>query len=1080
MKSSQLKILESLRKIQFSDLPQEKIHYCSTFLERYQLHFQCDTCGSDLVIFCSKCFLNNLDKHKGHVTKCITGCQGMCDCGQISALAPEHFCPEHQMQFTDYTPEVLQYFYNYVIHDEEKFTNNYCEAVKLTKIIFMKEANKNIMKHVNELINSRPYILRIIVLVFFFDGQKISVHDLFLLQSNLEQLSNFQFEYNETSYMVKLVKDQISNEFCQQELTKDFLFKYLLAQVYQIFAADNTSHSEQLCGCLVQALCEPYSQIAFKQWNFIQCLLDKIKQCADTKDEHFAYQFFASPFGDSPIFCHSLLHHKNAPQFLKQIAQIHATINQSAVFCTNKQYKKVKTFMDPLETNLDNYRRICHSLLYFSWYLQMKQNLNYDQLLFAKYNLQAKQEDCYNYDQLSFQEFINQHYHHIEKLQVLVQYYHENNYFCLESGQVSLIPIYILQVYLARICDIFQQNPEQLIGHLLISLKLEISIADFVEKLFYNWIRTIAFLQMIHTQQYFKKYIYDLLDLVDFIDQEDMHKIINEQVLHAMRILLPLNEKSLNIIYNAIFEIDDSQQEINKQIYLQIINMIIFLPSPYDKQQYIRYLLATKHCGVSYNSIIESELDDNFRLCEINKALKEIFEVKILDPVAESVNTLHKLEYVEPALSNFNQEHIINKFTQQQVKQLSRIIDTEQYKNLFQNQFNAKSMVVEVLQELSQKQNSISNQVCILRLCALLPDKIDIQFTNILLQEMYQEIFHTKTTNETGQKLSMKDKYKQLKQKQNNSDTLLQQIAKDENNDKLKGNEDNICQKCHLEIGDKVFYPFTSMDSCFGGQIYRTCGHKFHNHCFSSQCPVCQKYFQMSVSVNLNFQAAEELPGFIVALNNMKRVLELLASEPLIIKEHKQKYVTQYLHEVKILSQASKQLYNSDLQIDLPDDEAAVEYFAVPNTQIVHSNALTHSNFEYLKLATTESCAECQEKFQLTNELDFCVCLHCGQYIHFNCEHSCEKLLYDVLNNELVTSQYKINGYYRDEFGGLNYSCVGPELFLNKEMLSQILVNLITGEAVLQPDQNWVIQDGYSEDEYLDFEEEEEEEFDEM
>ncbi|CAL6110196.1 Zinc_finger domain-containing protein [Hexamita inflata] len=620
-------------------------------------------------------------------------------------------------------------------------------------------------------------------------------------------------------------------------------------------------------------------------------------------------------------------------------------------------------------------------------------------------------------------------------------------------------------------------------------LNLELTVDEFISKIFYNWIRTLAFCQMVRTEQYFKKYVYDLSVIVEYLDFDDQMKTTREQVIHSMQILLPYSKKSLSNIYEVIMQIDNKKHELIDQVFLQLINIIFFLPSPYDKIQYLQYLIATKYSGSSYNELLESELDRNFKVSWINQIFQEMFEVQIADVICDAKYVLKKLEYIEPALSGFNDEDLINKYSEDQVKQLFRIINSSKIANQFASQLTEDTFLQDIVKRVSQRQNSISNQICLLRLSQLFPNNINIVFTNNLLRIMQNQMSpQTDQVQQQTQKLSAKDKFSKLKEKQNQSQALTELELKVEQIDNEAVDETIIlCDKCHLQIQDVVQYPFQTVWSCFGQeykQVYRTCGHKFHDSCIQNQkkCPVCQKYFQLKIKLDLNYQCGDEMDGFINALTNMHDVLQYLASEPLISENLRQRYLSQYLKETSVMIPCCKQIYHSDMEVSLPAPDNALDFFKKPDQQsLIHENALRQSNFDYLQDALTAKCSSCQSGFTLNSDFDMCICLHCGQYTHLKCAHACRKLLLNVGRNQLETDEFTINAYYKNQFKELQYSCIGPELFLDKDMLSQVIVNLILGEAKLQPNQEWVIHNDEGEeweeyDEMEGFEDYEEEE----
>ncbi|CAL6019979.1 Putative_zinc finger in N-recognin (UBR box) domain-containing protein [Hexamita inflata] len=197
----QIAILNVIKEMKFiGELEQQK-EYCALSLDSSDLNFMCDTCGTDTIIFCQKCLLNARDIHKGHIIRCVTDFTGLCDCGDVSALNSECFCHQHQMKKTNYQPEVLKYFYDFVVQNEDEFNHNFHEACKLTHVLFQNDTTQELIPEILKNIENRPRVMRMMTIALFFAGQQVSLQDLFIMQKDFMETINFDFTLKNKLYV---------------------------------------------------------------------------------------------------------------------------------------------------------------------------------------------------------------------------------------------------------------------------------------------------------------------------------------------------------------------------------------------------------------------------------------------------------------------------------------------------------------------------------------------------------------------------------------------------------------------------------------------------------------------------------------------------------------------------------------------------------------------------------------------------------------------------------------------------------------------------------------------------------------
>ncbi|CAL6016629.1 Zinc_finger domain-containing protein [Hexamita inflata] len=288
---------------------------------------------------------------------------------------------------------------------------------------------------------------------------------------------------------------------------------------------------------------------------------------------------------------------------------------------------------------------------------------------------------------------------------------------------------------------------------------------------------------------------------------------------------------------------------------------------------------------------------------------------------------------------------------------------------------------------------------------------------------------------------------------------VLPQIAKESNLTKTDTSL-YLCDLCHQNICDTVYYLSSSTKSVFDTnyQVLRICGHKFHKQCcIIGKCPVCQKYFNSCEKLHIEPIDKPDIstPIYDYKIDLLKvkcimRTLYLLSQNPEIDRT----IVNQFYHnEVQVMIKCF-QSHNHKQQIANTQELYNTEYIEKP--PVMNKNTFKNSNFEYIiEIMNEITCSFCNEPFCLQSKTDLLVCLVCGQYVHPRCQHI-HKVFYSFFSNTILTLEYGIIGPYKDKFGGLQQDCTGLQMFLDKQMLGQIIYNLITNEALLQQDQPWV------------------------
>ncbi|CAL6016599.1 Zinc_finger domain-containing protein [Hexamita inflata] len=512
--------------------------------------------------------------------------------------------------------------------------------------------------------------------------------------------------------------------------------------------------------------------------------------------------------------------------------------------------------------------------------------------------------------------------------------------------------------------------------------------------------------------------------------------------------------------------------------------MLLFTPSAHNKREQLKFLLSTKYTGYSYGALVNSDLKTSFKIGHIQSAFNELYQIKIKQQLQEPQYVLSNLNYVEPVLCIQTQEAIINRYSEQQACDLLRIINSKQLSHQFISQL---LNYADLIQNLSSQAIPVSDLISCFRIGLLLDLKLDLNGKSPLLSKIYSLIYdvdQVKTIQ--AQKLSAKDKFQQLKKNKASAQESLLQTENSVKQEETKENNiqlDHICDLCHQEITDIIYFPCAQIQSAVDTNMYvtlgenvntmRCCGHKFHQGCCRASCPVCRKYFGHYEKYHLTPATCvdEDIERINYNCKDIFNTMVSLASEPLIDDEDRKQNLNLYANEARVLLSCYAQIYkfhNLQFLYSIPDSyEEMLEKFRINMPSIISSD-LKPSNFEYMQdIISNVTCVNCNQPFKLNvyREDSMNHCLKCGQYFHQNCDHQCVKLAYNFLDNLLFTNKYGMLGPYKNQFGGLQRSCVGPELFLDQKLLSQVVCYVITAEASLQRDENWVAYVAYSDEE---------------
>ncbi|CAL6016597.1 Putative_zinc finger in N-recognin (UBR box) domain-containing protein [Hexamita inflata] len=442
--------------------------YCSQNLESDNLYFMCDTCANYNVIMCDKCLLNARVEHRGHNIRCVTNFTGLCDCGKVSAYSAQSFCCDHKFIESTNLPAgsstVLKYYYDFVCNDYSVFERNIILALQLQCQLFQintKEINDKML----EKCKNDPNIFRLCTLAFLFSGEQISFGQLFELQKDFNKLITYGFTC-QPSLLQQYVKDAYKPDFYHNHLTSDFLFRVILPHAYEPFYALNESRAFSLGHSFVQSLCEPLTQVHFRKQKFIEVVQDRMKYAIETNSIALGDQFTLAAFQESPIFANSLLFHENSNQMMQKITELHWKSSQNIRYEPEREFENQQEFLNPINDFFSKYMTCANQFTFFLKFLDIKQDLNYEQLLDSKINDELKPEcsycNIYNTQQMSIEQFVSEQPQHTRNILAISQYYIEQDFFIKEN--VCVLPVFILQIYLARICEIFllkQQNKKK-------------------------------------------------------------------------------------------------------------------------------------------------------------------------------------------------------------------------------------------------------------------------------------------------------------------------------------------------------------------------------------------------------------------------------------------------------------------------------------------------------------------------------------------------------------------------------------------------------------------------------------------
>ncbi|CAL5989236.1 Zinc_finger domain-containing protein [Hexamita inflata] len=1066
--------VEEWKKLDFNikkyiDPKQPKFCYCSNIIKQDNFCFMCDTCSNNILL-CNKCLLNALQQHDGHSIRCTNNQIGICNCGDISKFEKSQFCGEHKHSESKTmpvgSPDVLQYFYDYVIYDFDEFQNNLIASTQLQLYLF-KYNDQKFNWYFQNMLQQEKNLFRIVSLSFLFSGQNITLQELFILQQDLNLVIQYKFDFNDQSLMAKFVRDELKWDFYYALLGQDFLFKVMLPVLYIQFAQQNVKYTTQLSNALAQSLQVPLVQKHLKKNILFKIILDKIIQYVEIQDINLETLFNCLQFLDSPFTAISLIYHKKSAIFMQLIIKLQYQCSKNALFDPQKQYDNQNEITIPIKNFVQIFEKFVFNWCNFLKYINIKSNLSYQ--LLDQYKKYDQLEDEFTIQQMSLQQFITQQYNHINNLICQTKIYEENNYFI--HARVCAMPVYILQLYIARISQLYQFDPAQLILHILQSNQIQINVSQFISLIFTEWIKTIVYSLVIASGEYFKQNLFDLTAASQLLSQQILVQKVKYDIICSMQVLLPYADNIIEEIYGCIQAYDKEENSpVVQQIFIHVINAILFTPDNKDSKLFLKHLISTMYQNMSYVNLLDSQLSTAFQVrnCELELIFNELFQIQVLDPLKEPKYTLRTLDYIEPALNILNQDYVLNEFTNQEVAKMHRLVNSKQYTSKFSQLVINNSRVLNVLKNLSTLNITTSSQLCCIRIAHIMNIGLYINQPNSQIQLLYNNMFNQHSVQS---KLSPKQKYASLKhssqyQQQMLLPTYLPQLAKESSHvlEQLTDTDNSsqhICDLCHQQIIDIVYYLVSESDSIFDYKfkVLRTCGHKFHQQCCNiNLCPVCQKHFNSYEQLYLyskdsSYMEQDHQYEIIkLKLKWIQRVLFLLQQQPFIDKQLRLKYQ----NEAKILFQCYiSKIKQSQIQ-QYDDLMNTIQLTDVP--LCLKQNLFKISNFDFMKdIINGLKCQQCNKYFDhiLKRNTDISLCLICGCYLHLNCQHK-HKVQYSILCNTIFTQKYGIIGPYKNKYGGLQKDYIGPQIFLNNTMLSQTLYNLITNEALLFRDQSWI------------------------
>ncbi|CAL6107999.1 Putative_zinc finger in N-recognin (UBR box) and ring finger domain-containing protein [Hexamita inflata] len=1101
----------------------------------------CYTCGTSNSILCDKCFLNALPEHKGHNVRCVTGYTGLCDCGDVSAYESSAFCCDHKYveptNLPENSPSVLKYFFDFISTDFESFKYNY-ELSTSIQLEFFETMNFDELNEIQNLglddvlqeqleqiktqlkqeknqiridkFNKDPVILRISALAFLFSGENISIEELFELQKDFNKIISYKFELNPNSLMGLYLTKDIESDFYHNYLTQDFLFRMILPRIYECFSTLNTKFVPSLCHSFAQSLAEPLAQFNYIDQNIIELFLQNTISCLETNNFELLQQFSYIQLQNSSLSVSSMLFHRNSGNIFKLIANLQSICQTSVRYYPEKEYKNQQQIIEPVNMFLEQYLGCVHGWSYFIGYLDIKQNLSYETLVKCKIHEQLDVKESYNgFNIQQIDQFVKDQPNHFENLTQLVKYYHENKYFIKDN--VCIFPVYILQIYLVRMCEIFRLNPQHLIEQLLQQANIDLTVKQFISLLFIEWIKTIVFTQIIGSGQFFKRNLYDLSMIMSYLEMNNSFKQIKQFIVNAMQVLLPYNDQAFLEIYNTVlsYKKEDFQHNNIQQVFIQLLNMLMFTPNAHETQEQLKFEISTNYSGQSYFNLLQTDLKSNYQIQNIEEVFKELVTVQIIHELKEPLYSLKTLDYVEPVLSVLNQETIINKYSENQAQQLARIINSKKISNQFCDQLQNNIFILQIIKELGSKDISTSDQISCFRISLLYNSKIEFKSINPILLKISNLMFDSQAKVEQLKRLNPRERFALLKHNQkldtlnnaNNSQETPKLMKDDEKEQQIEPRNisEHICDLCHQEIQDAVYYLCSSLNSVvddlsyqqlnnnleeqldISAQVLRTCGHKFHEKCCNKHCPVCQKYFQKSLLLYLTKEAFQQkicnedylITQYCISTycKNIYGTLTALASDSLIFESDRKIALNLYANESNILLNCYRAMCTfmnvEDLTFSIPELYGdRLKMFKKQQKPIIDINILKNSVFEYMHDVQKSTCSTCSQQFCLDSKpaSRILTCLKCGWSFHISCSHGCSHIRYSFFDNVISTDSYGVIGFYKNAFQGLQKSCVGPELFINQNLLSQIVVCLITSEANLQKDQSWVAYVNEAED----------------
>ncbi|KAH0574815.1 Zinc finger domain-containing protein [Spironucleus salmonicida] len=1034
-------------------LKPENNQTCNKNVKEYECYFNCKTCNVvDDAMYCQKCFYSG--NHIDHDWTCIKNVEGVCDCGDMSAL--KQGCFTHTINSDEVQWNLM--FENYTD----------LELNEIYKIILSNMKNQTLFTFISG--------HRVLIEIFFF---------IYLTKADILQLKNFNKAINIIlmSDQDTLIEDVLYNQQFHDIIVDSLLirrvFLFKLSKFLPNLYVRHTDFFSSLNSC--QFLQSAYGFQYLVDTQFFKDIL--IFQSKFFQDETLITQYeqlFLGSYNKVPQFQYIV---RDNLEFMKAFVdfQIQQSISLIAPY---NEYPNFDIYLSQL-------------------FRQNQVNSSYISPLYKFAD--ACGYEYYKFDQLEFMSSmlstdvntISQKYSAI--IANLIDYYLEKEYFRIDINLFQFYPSYVPQLMFIKLVSLYNLDVKQFFDQICNQVKTSITKDKLILQLIQQFIRIYWFLTTLNWKIFPRNHD-DNQEINNVLLQEvyfmDYFNLMNS---FTTRIITLANQNIIQLVDKCLPQFD---QDANNYFFVKFILNIIMDKTIPNYEKLVQYF--TMQCFTFTEDFAQSI--KGLQNCYYDKGLQIQLKFlmgkcnvikSIVSDTKYQLKMFDELQYFQ--LLDTQTQIIINySLMKGQTTLLPQFLHYEEfinYKNLefIKSNINIEDFIRQSIQEKSPNKDLYYY----ISLCLLLKLNTNGSQNCTDILNIYSDdhltLFIGNEVQQLGfkQKITVLQRYSILKDKyQQQSSTLLIQDFQMNRNKKVDENNKQICCACHQIIEeDKAIclydiYPRTL--NLFNLDTLRTCKHLHHQQCvdIGFGCAICPKdnqfylYHVLKQNSCSSFQKDDQLLNILQQLNvDLQQVytqFTQLVDQALIqpFAQQDQIRLKMYLKEQLYIMQ---QLYYQNIII-LDNSEIAkvikkelqFETFVKQIIQIEKFSIvvdLPKSTYYIINLMGTQKCYYCSN--QLKHSISTFQCLSCGKFYHHTCLttilgcdcRSKNSYIIDYTNMTILNYQTEMSfrAPYRSKIGTIASSLEGPESFLDLGLLSHLIFLIITGDIYIQQDDNQLL-----------------------